>query len=384
MKKGDSMKFTKIVLATLLAAGITAGTAQAQSTQLYGVAGAGVVSGTGFASTNSRFDGVGEQLHNSNRFGIKSSEDLGDGLKATLTLEGNMSLRTGAAGKDSAATAAGSSTLFDREANVALSGGFGEVKLGRGKTHLYSVADEFDSRGNWNFGGLKPIARYAGFYGGSGVSRFDNMIRYTSPSFGGAKFDYSYSAGNQLGDSSYKSSYNAGVRYTAGPLDLAYTHEEARLSTTVVSEEIDLVAAKYAVSPALTLNIGYAETRNPTAQTTYYSNSSYVNGKTDADTWFVGAKYKVSDRVSLNGGYYSVTDKITAGADNVTMTAVGATYAFDKRTEIFIDYVKSTRASGAASPFTIYDRWIPNADGSTYSDSKYDQHAVAIGMQFRF
>jgi predicted porin len=152
----------------------------------------------------------------------------------------------------------------------------------------------------------------------------------------------------------------------------------------VVSENIDLVAAKYAVSPALTLNLGYAETRNPTAQTTYYSNSSYVNGKTDANTWFAGAKYKVSDRVSLNGGYYSVKDQITAGIDNVAMTAVGATYAFDKRTEIFIDYVKSTRASGAASPFTIYDRWIPNADGSTYSDSKYAQHAVAVGMQFRF
>ena len=383
------MKFTKIVLATLLAAGLSAGVAQAQdaarNTELYGVIGVGALSGSGFGSSSQDFVGVGEQLHNSNRFGIKGSQDLGDGFKASVQLEGNFSARTGAAGKDSGGTGSGSSTLFDREANVALSNKeYGQLQLGRGKNFLYQIADEFDSRSNWNFGGLKPIARYAGFYSGSGVSRFDNMIRYTSPSFGGAKFDYSYSAGNQLGDSSYKSSYNAGVRYTAGPLDLAYTHEEARLSTTVVSEEIDLVAAKYAVSPALTLNIGYAETRNPTAQTTYYSNSSYVNGKTDADTWFVGAKYKVSDRVSLNGGYYSVTDKITAGADNVTMTAVGATYAFDKRTEIFIDYVKSTRASGAASPFTIYDRWIPNADGSTYSDGKYAQDAVAIGMQFRF
>jgi predicted porin len=134
----------------------------------------------------------------------------------------------------------------------------------------------------------------------------------------------------------------------------------------------------------LTLNVGYAETRNPTSQTTFYSSSSYANGKTDADTWFVGAKYKVSDRVSLNGGYYSVTDKITAGKDNVKMTAVGAVYAFDKRTELFIDYVVADRASGAVSPFTIYDRWVPNGDGSTYADSKYKQQAVAVGMQFRF
>ena len=378
------MKFTKIVLATLLAAGITAGTAQAQSTQLYGVAGAGVVSGTGFASTNSRFDGLGEQLHNSNRFGIKSSEDLGDGLKATLNLEGNMSLRNGAAGKDSASTGSGSSTLFDREANVSMSGGFGEVKLGRGKTHLYQIADEFDSRSNWNFGGLKPIARYAGFYSGSGVSRFDNMIRYTSPSFGGLVLDGAYSFGNQLGNNDYKKSYNVGGTYTAGDLSVAYNHSEVRLSTAVISEKIDLTAVKYAVTPALTVNAGYAQTRNPTAQTTYYSSSSKVDGKTDADTYFVGAKYKASDRVGLNLGYYSVKDQVTAGKDNVDMTAVGATYDFSKRTQVFVDYVVANRASGAVSPFTIYDRWIPNADGATYSDSKYKQQAVAIGVQYRF
>ena len=383
------MKFTNIVLATLLVAGIATGTAQAQeaprNTELYGVIGVGVVSGSGFGSSNQDFSGVGEQLHNSNRFGFKGSQDLGDGFKAGVTLEGNFSARTGAAGKDSGGTGSAGTTLFDREANVYLSNKeYGQLQLGRGKNFLYNVLDEFDSRGNWNFGGAKSVARYAGFYSGSGVSRFDNMIRYTSPSFGGLKFDYAYAAGNQLGDTNYKSSYNAGVRYTAGDLDLAYTHEEARLSTAVISENIDLVAAKYAVTPALTLNVGYAETRNPTAQTTFYSSSSKADGKTDADTWFVGAKYKVSDRVSLNGGYYSVTDKITAGIDNVKMAAVGATYAFDKRTEIFIDYVRADRASGAVSPFTIYDRWIPNGDGSTYSDSKYAQHAVAVGMQFRF
>jgi predicted porin len=382
------MKFTKIVLAALLAAGIT--TVQAQdtprNTEIYGVIGAGIVSGSGFGSSDQTFTGLGEQLHNSNRFGFKGSQDLGDGIKAGVQLESNFSARTGGAGKDSAGTGSGSSTLFDREANMTLSKKeYGQIQLGRGKNFLYNVLDEFDSRGNWNFGGAKSVARYAGFYSGSGISRFDNMLRYSSPDFGGLKFDFAQSFGNQMGDDSYKRSYNAGVRYTAGALDLAYTHTEARLTNTVVSEEIDLVAVKYAVNPKLTVNGGYAITRNPTAQTTFYSSSSKVDGKTDADTWFVGAKYKVSDRVSLNGGYYNVTDKINAsGKDNVKMTAVGAVYAFDKRTELFVDYVVADRAAGAVSPFTIYDRWVPNGDGSTYADSKYKQQAVAVGMQFRF
>lgn len=372
----------KLVLAAVLAA---AGMVHAQNVQVYGVAGAGVVSGSGFTSTNGDFTGFSDQLHNSNRFGFRGTEDLGNGLTAKFTLESNYSLRTGAVGKDSAGTGTGSTTVFDREANMALAGDFGQVQLGRGKNFLYGVLDEFDSRGNWNLGGLKPIARYAGFYSGSGVSRFDNMLRYTSPDLSGLKFDYAYSFGNQVGDTTYKSGYNAGVRYTTGPIDLAYTHEEVRLSTTVISEVIDLVAAKYNVTPKFTVNIGYAETRNPTTQTTYYSSSSKVDGKTDADTWFLGAKYKVSDNVGINAGYYKVTDQINAShKDNVTMTAVGATYSLSKRTEIFADYVVADRASGAVSPFTIYDRWVPNADGSSYADSKYAQKAIAIGVQHRF
>ena len=372
----------KLVLAVALAA---AGMVHAQNVQVYGVAGAGMVSGSGFTSSNSDFQGFAEQLHNSNRFGVKGAEDLGGGMTAKFTLEANYSLRTGAMGKDSAGTGTTGSTVFDREANMALAGDFGQVQLGRGKNFLYQVADEFDSRGNWNFGGLKPVARYAGFYGGSGISRFDNMVRYTSPSFGGFTGDYAYSYGNQLGSNTSKSSYNAGVRYTAGAFDVAYTHEEARLTNTVVSEQIDLLAAKYAVTPALTVNAGYAETRNPTAQTNFYSSSSKVDGKTDADTWFLGAKYKVNDNVSLNAGYYKVTDKINASRkDNVTMTSVGATYAFSKRTELFVDYVVADRGASAASPFTVYDRWVPDGGGTAYGDSKYGQKAFAIGVQHRF
>lgn len=375
------MKAVKLLAALMLMAGV----AQAQNVQLYGVLGAGVVSGEGFGSSNKEFTGMGEQMHNSNRWGIKGTEDLGNGITAKFVLESNMSLRTGAAGKDSGGTGAAGTTLFDREANISLSSSdLGQIQLGRGKNFLYQVADEFDSRSNWNFGGLKPIARYAGFYSGSGVSRFDNMVRYTSPEIAGFRADYAYSFGNQLNDTEYKSSYNAGIRWTRGPLDIAYTYEEARLSNAVVSEKINLIAAKYAVNDQLTVNVGYATTDNPTTQTTYYASSTKADGKTDANTWFAGAKYKLNDRISFNGGYYDVQDRVTSGKNDVQMTAVGAIYSFSKRTEVFVDYVTASRATGASAPFTIFDRWVPNGDGSTVSDGKYKQSAVAIGMQHRF
>ena len=82
------MKFTKIVLAALLAAGLGASVAQEapRNTELYGVVGVGAVSGSGFGSSNQDFSGVGEQLHNSNRFGFKGSQDLGNGFKASVQM----------------------------------------------------------------------------------------------------------------------------------------------------------------------------------------------------------------------------------------------------------------------------------------------------------
>ena len=374
------MKVTKLVAALMLMAGV----AHAQNVSVYGVLGAGVVNGTGFTSANSDFTGLGEQLHNSNRLGFKGVEDLGDGMTAKFTLESNVSLRTGGIGKDSGGTGAGSTTVFDREANVAIAGSFGQIQLGRGKNFLYQVADEFDSRSNWNFGGLKPVARYAGFYSGSGVSRFDNMVRYTSPSFGGLVVDGSYSFGNQLNDTTSKSSYNIGGKYTAGPVEVAYTHEEVRLTNSNVDEKIDLIAAKYNVTDKLVLNAGYAITDNPNTLTAYRASSTKADGKTDARTIFAGAKYKVTDRVSVNGGYYNVQDQVTAGKDDVKMYAVGAVYSFSKRTEVFADYVVANRGANAAAPFTVYDRWVPDSGGSNFADSALSQRAFAVGIQHRF
>ena len=368
----------------MLLAGI-ASAAQAQNVTLYGVVGSGVVSGSGFTSANSNFTGLGDQLHNSNRFGIKGVEDLGNGMTAKFTLESNLSLRTGATGKDAGSGGTNGTSLFDREANVAIAGDFGQIQLGRGRNFLYQVADEFDSRSNWNFGGLKPIARYAGFYSGSGVSRFDNMVRYTSPELvKGLKFDGAYAFGNQVGDTESKSSYNVGARYTTGPIDIAYTREEARLTNATVSQIIDLIAVKYNVNDSLTVNIGYAITDNPSTLTAFRSSSTKADGKTDARTLFAGAKYKVNNNVSVNAGYYNVQDRVTAGKDDVKMYALGAVYSLSKRTELFADYVVANRGSSAAAPFTVYDRWVPDAGGSNFADSAFSQRAFALGVQHRF
>ena len=62
-------------------------------------------------------------------FGVAGKEDLGGGLKASFALDGFFNNGNGTSGRFPG------DTLFSRDANVSLSGGFGTVTLGRGLAH---------------------------------------------------------------------------------------------------------------------------------------------------------------------------------------------------------------------------------------------------------
>lgn len=371
------------LLPTLMAGPVRA----APDVQLYGLLSAGVVSGTGFTVADESLTTISEQGYSSNRWGLRGSEDLGGGSRLRFNLESNLSLRSGAAGRDAGGAATQSDgPLFDREANITLaSERLGSLKLGRGKNLIYDLADEFDARGNWNFGGLKPIARYAGFYSGSGISRFDRMLRYTSPSLGPLSLDAAYSIGGVPGSSSAGTSYVAGFRLDLRPVEIGYAHGEMRLGEAqdAINQKVDLLTAKTTVRD-WTFNLGYARTRNPSGGGfTAITPTSTVAGRTSADTWFAGAKWKMNERVSLNAGYYDVRDRVAGGgANDVQMLALGTVYAFSKRTELYADVAHARRGVGATAPFTLFDRY--RSDARTPSESTADQTALNIGLQFRF
>jgi predicted porin len=413
--KVKAFKLNLLAAGFLLAAGAVsaqqANVTEDKNIEWFGVLGSGFVSGTGFGTDtvgrSSTWTGISDQPHSSNRLGVRGQRQMDQGTYVKYTLESNFSLRTGTIGKDSGGTGTGSvscsaldtsgasatpsctsGAFFDREANFSIGqNDLGQIQFGRGKNFLYNVLDDFDSRGNWNLGGLKPIARYAGFYSGSGVSRFDNMLRISTASFYNFRFDVAKSFGNQIPTATTtdgkSNSVNYGIRYTDGPLDVAYTTSSLKLSSETVNQKINLLAAKYQLTPELTVNVGTASTKNPTAPTTFIASAKKVDGKTTAGTMFYGAKYRLTERLTLNGGLYSVSDKATAGAQDVSMSAFGAQYAIGKNAEIFVDYVKGDRKGSANTAlFTIYDRWYP--DSSSVSESTVSQRALSVGAQIRF
>ena len=179
-------------LAAIAVLGTAAGFACAADVTLYGVVDEGFVfnqtkveKATGATEKTNSF-GLESGVSASSRFGLKGSEDLGNGLKVGFKLENGFRADSG--------ELKSSSRIFDREASVTLSGDFGALSMGRmggvgssaGVDAVYSTADAFDGGDN-NVLGLAISDRY------------DNMVQYQTPVFAGVQgtFQYSFKQDNK-------------------------------------------------------------------------------------------------------------------------------------------------------------------------------------------
>lgn len=152
--------------------------ASAQSSvTLFGVVDASVrTSKNGSAGSLTQLASGGNQ---SSRWGLRGVEDLGGGLKAGFHLESQVNLDTGTAD---------ATKFFGRRSTISLSGGFGEIRMGRDLTPTANnaIIDEFGVVG---IGSRGAIFFYSpGSTLGSPVTtvlRTDNGVSYFLPQMGG-------------------------------------------------------------------------------------------------------------------------------------------------------------------------------------------------------
>ncbi len=377
--------------------------------QVYGQVSAGYYQASNMTSSHTDASGMSDQPKGNNRVGLKVSRELDADNTAMVTLESNFSARTGAIGRDAAGYGTANNgtpgaALFDREANVRwMSKTWGTFILGRGPTLQNDLSSAFDSRQNWNFGGLKPIGRYAGFHSASGINRADKLFRYISPAWEGFNLDAGVSFGGVAGNEEKGTNYYIGGRYKNGNFEMGYNHAEVKLGSASapvqeVNNRVDFFAAKYTMDK-LTLNAGYVVARNPNpianSGSTILNNTFDTNktaGRVDANTWFAGAVYRFTPEFSWNAGYYSVDDRTAQTVSNrnndVQMFATGLTYSPYKEWDFFVDYATANRQAGATGAFTIYDKWVPDTSvggvNGGYSESKKSQSGVSVGAQYKF
>ncbi|WP_370681471.1 porin [Comamonas sp. GB3 AK4-5] len=258
--------------------------------------------------------------------GIRGSEELGNGYRVNLWLEGSIQ-------------ADGSSTsafAFSSRSSIGLQGGFGELRVGRDANIISQLRDDFSPTGGSGIMGLNGnnLLRWAaiGSLMGSSSWTSPNSLTYLSPQLGGMYGRASYSFGEQAGNSRLGSNISARVGYSSGPLHLSLGYNLARGGTDSlgVSYRTYNLGASYWIAgfmPMLLLG------------------SERGNGQR-VDFYSLGIKYRWATH-ELRGVYTSFMDKVQERSDSQRLV-LGYSYIFSKRTEIFSSVARLTNQKNAA------------------------------------
>ncbi len=276
----------KKTLAAVAVLGAFAGSALAADVQLYGLVDTGFqylsadVDRNGFDSEN-KFS-MESGMQSGSRFGIKGTEDLGNGLTVGFILENQFKSDSGALENED--------SFFHREASLFLQGGFGKVAFGR----MGSINGGTSSWGK--YGVISAFGTSWGNYAAQagtfaiGGGQWDNMISYETPSFAGFKVFAQYGMGNTVSEDE-----TVTVTGPDGNYDVTVEHVYGTENESD-SDRYYAIGASYANGP---LNLYFA------VDSTNYSSVHYTGVPYDQDD---------SLTVTLGGNYDFEVVKLFAGA----------------------------------------------------------------------
>ncbi len=300
-----------------------------------------------------------------NRWGIKGVEELGNGYSVGFILEQGFNADDGSEGVAGKA--------FNRESILYVNGGFGSVAFGRTGGLAFSQSRAILS--GWVFG--------TGY--GSGAwnaidfvaKRMNNVVSYSSPSFGGVTIHamYSNSGSNELAvDDKNKWSknghyYGIGAKYANGPILSSLIFEATQNKNSLEvdgKEQITNHNPKYGINYGLSWDFG--------AVTPMFAYQYVWQDQGNKDHQF-----GLSAKINAGGGAIKVGARYTFGKndgaaagteDKHNAWLVGAAY----------EYPLSKR--------TMIKSYAGYADGGKAwkdtTDTKYNGYQVYLGLCHKF
>ena len=361
-------------IAIAVAAAMVGSAAAAANVEIYGV----VDLGLGYTNLDDR-TGTTETFemingyNSGSRFGLKGTEDLGNGVKVGFVLENGFAADTGALGD--------SKRLFDREAQLFVDGSFGRVSFGRvgqlasanGSYGLLGVTGPFSTGYGDATSGLK-------FVGANGFTRFDNTITYMTPSFAGltvyAQYSMDTNGADEVGVENESSSdryYGIGAKFVAGGLTLVGVVDSINYATVggnavaqgmddaltvTIGGNYDFQVAKVYFGGQYFDNAKAVATNNVTVDGVNKKaviGKGYKLGTLGAEGWGLGLGVGVpvmGGTASAYAGYLDADSVDDSDASLKRFTgAVGYSYTFSKRTSMYstLSYTKDEyKANGTA------------------------------------
>ncbi|SFH94112.1 Outer membrane protein (porin) [Collimonas sp. OK307] len=323
-------------------------------------------------------------------WGIRGSEDIGNGMKANFNLRGNFSTQTGAGGGPNSS---GGLSLFNQEANVGISGDFGSIKAGRVIAPVFYAFAATDVRGGAYFGssltGLIGLNSATGAFAGSNSNApiatiyNDNAIVYVSPKISGITASFEYAFGEVAGNTSAGRQIVGTLAYDDPHLKLDaiyYTGNDNGIVASLnpqghTTNRLMQIGAMYTFD-ALSLSIGYWKAENPTFPGAGTNPAKFGGAATTGSLNMInyGLGYRISPLLNLTSGVYSIKDNNNS-ANKSVMYVVGADYALSKSTKLYLEAANVNNHGSNMNQSPVYAQ--PVTAGVT-------THAWMAGINHRF
>lgn len=334
------MKKSLIALAVLAASGA----AMAQSSvTIYGLADVWV--GSQKNTTNGVSNGsfgkmASDEGFATSRLGFKGTEDLGGGLKANFQIETNVGFDQPAA-----------TSLGNRQAWVGLSGGFGEVQLGRVWTPYDDTRALINDTFNANFASSFNV--WEGYF-----DRTSNGIRYNTPSFSGFSAAGAYAFGEDKTATAKASSLTSvSLNYANGPIAAGLAHQiekDGAGAGTIYADQTSLTALLGAVTDTkrtytlVNASYDFGVAKVLAGYNTVKATSSATTGNAKANEWNIGAEVPLGSALALGVGYAESQVKLN-GVDQNDTTGYSAAlkYTLSKRTFVYGGLTKAEEETAA-------------------------------------
>lgn len=328
-------------------------------------------------------------LSSSSRWGLKGSEDLGNGYQVGFVLESDFSSDTGKMSKDG---------LFNREATLRVSGPFGSIYAGR----MGRIGSDAGSVGFYA-GSVSPFGSGWGEMPGHFAvtanydTRYSNALAYVSPKVGPVTVYAQYTMGNATeNESGDDRLFSLGAQADFGALQVLglveYLNKKSVAGTTVYDD------SQY--DDSYTINLGgsydFGVAKVFLAGQYFKAAPDYAGMKgnyakdhsvlTNEWRWsFDGFGVNVGATAPIGAGEFLVSAGYGKGDVNYDtkdakisadayIIQVGYTYPFSKRTNLY---------AGAGYMQTSMEDGFTNTDGTT-SDKDFKTTQVMFGLLHKF
>ena len=326
-------------------------------------------------------------MSSGNRWGLKGSEDLGNGYQVGFVLEGGFDADTGALGAGG---------IFAREATLRVSGPFGSIYAGR----MGRIGSDAGSVGFYA-GSVSPFGSGWGKMPGHFAvtanydSRYNNALAYVSPKVGPVTVYAQYTMGNATeNESGDDRLFSLGAQADFGALQVLglveYLNKKSVADTTVYDD------SQY--DDSYTINLGgsydFGVAKVFLAGQYFKAAPDYAGMKAnyaklvEGNEWhysFDGFGVNVGATAPIGAGEFLVSAGYGKGDLNYNtqdakrsadayIIQVGYTYPFSKRTNLY---------AGAGYMQTSMEDGFTNTD-STTSDKDFKTTQVMFGLLHKF